>query len=57
VTASQVTAGPVTMANGDTATLGTEGGVTIEGANVIGADWVSSNGVVHIIDSVILPPN
>lgn len=57
VTASQVTAGPVTMANGDTATLGTDGGVTIEGANVIGADWVSSNGVIHIIDSVILPPN
>lgn len=57
VTSSEVMAGPVTMANGDSATLGTEGGVTIEGANVIGADWESSNGVIHIIDSVILPPN
>lgn len=55
VPSSAVTAGPVTMANGGTATLGTEGGVTIDAANVIGADWGSSNGVIHIIDSVILP--
>ena len=56
VLASQVTAGPVTMANGDAATLSTEGGVKINSASVTGADWQSSNGVIHIIDTVILPP-
>lgn len=56
VLSSQVTAGPVTMANGDQATLSTNGGVQINEAHVTGADWRSSNGVIHIIDSVILPP-
>jgi uncharacterized surface protein with fasciclin (FAS1) repeats len=32
----------------------TEGGVTVNGANVITADIEASNGVIHIIDSVIL---
>lgn len=50
-------AGTVTMANGDTASLGTDGGVTINEANVTGTDWGNSNGVIHIIDSVNLPPN
>lgn len=56
VESSMVSAGEVTMANGDMATLGTDGGVTIENANVTGVDWQSSNGVIHIIDTVILPP-
>ena len=56
VLSSQVTAGPVTMANGDQATLSTEGGIKINDAKVTGADWRSSNGVIHIIDTVILPP-
>ncbi|MFK7959421.1 MAG: fasciclin domain-containing protein [Phycisphaerales bacterium] len=33
------------------------GGVTIDGANVIKADIETSNGVIHVIDSVILPTN
>ena len=33
----------------------TEGGVTVNGANVITADIEASNGVIHVIDSVILP--
>ena len=56
VLSSQVTAGNVTMANGDPATLSTTGGVKINNATVTGADWRSSNGVIHIIDTVILPP-
>ena len=56
VLSSQVTAGSVTMANGDAATLSTEGGVKINNATVTGVDWRSSNGVIHIIDTVILPP-
>jgi len=32
------------------------GGVTVNGANVIQADVDASNGVIHVIDAVILPP-
>lgn len=56
VDSSAVSAGNVTMANGDSATLSTEGGVKINDANVTGVGWQSSNGVIHIIDAVILPP-
>ena len=30
--------------------------VTINGANVVAVDVMASNGVIHVIDSVILPP-
>ena len=57
VYAADVTAGEVGMANGFKATLTTEnGGVQIEGANVIEANFAASNGVIHVIDAVILPP-
>jgi uncharacterized surface protein with fasciclin (FAS1) repeats len=32
-----------------------EGGVTVNGANVVTADIEASNGVIHVIDAVILP--
>jgi uncharacterized surface protein with fasciclin (FAS1) repeats len=41
--------------NGQSVTIGTEGGVTVDGANVIQADIEASNGVIHVIDAVILP--
>ena len=31
------------------------GKVTVNGANVVGADVAASNGVIHVIDSVVLP--
>ena len=34
---------------------GTHGGVTVDGANVTTADIMASNGVIHVIDKVILP--
>jgi uncharacterized surface protein with fasciclin (FAS1) repeats len=37
-------------------TIMTEGGVTVNGANVVTADIAASNGVIHVIDAVILPP-
>jgi uncharacterized surface protein with fasciclin (FAS1) repeats len=37
-------------------TIMTEGGVTVNGANVVTADIEASNGVIHVIDAVILPP-
>ncbi|MEM1408658.1 MAG: fasciclin domain-containing protein [Bacteroidota bacterium] len=33
------------------------GGVKIENANVVAADVKAKNGVVHVIDAVILPPS
>jgi uncharacterized surface protein with fasciclin (FAS1) repeats len=30
-------------------------GVTVDGAKVVKADVAASNGVIHVIDSVILP--
>lgn len=31
-------------------------GVTVNGAKVTGADVMASNGVIHVIDTVVLPP-
>jgi uncharacterized surface protein with fasciclin (FAS1) repeats len=31
-------------------------GVTVNGANVTSADVAASNGVIHVIDAVVLPP-
>jgi len=42
--------------NGADITIGTMGGVTVNGANVVAADIAADNGVIHVIDAVILPP-
>jgi len=41
--------------NGAEATLVVGEGVKIDGANVVKTDIVCSNGVIHVIDAVILP--
>ncbi|MGA7614636.1 MAG: fasciclin domain-containing protein [Thermoanaerobaculia bacterium] len=42
--------------NGESVSIeATKAGVTIDGANVVKADIQASNGVIHVIDSVILP--
>ena len=42
--------------SGDTVKIGTgNGGVTVDQANVVKTDIAASNGVIHVIDSVILP--
>lgn len=59
VPASAVTDGlAVTMVNGDKATfsVGTDGSVTIGDATVTGADVETSNGIIHVIDKVLMPP-
>jgi uncharacterized surface protein with fasciclin (FAS1) repeats len=43
--------------NGAEITVSLDGGVMINDANVTTADVEASNGVVHIIDKVILPPS
>jgi uncharacterized surface protein with fasciclin (FAS1) repeats len=40
---------------GSDLTIMTEGGVTVNGANVTTADIETSNGVIHVIDAVIIP--
>lgn len=55
VMAKDVKAGPVTTVEGSKAKLGTKGGVTIDKAKVVKADIECSNGVIHVIDAVIMP--
>ncbi len=43
-----------TVQGGDV-TIMTEGGVTVNGANVVSADIEASNGVIHVIDALMLP--
>lgn len=57
VMAADVTDGDVATVEGQTVTLSTADGVTVNGAKVIQADVVASNGVIHVIDAVILPPD
>ncbi|MCU0465229.1 MAG: BMP family ABC transporter substrate-binding protein [Anaerolineae bacterium] len=38
-----------------TFTLTEDGGLMVDGANVIAADIMASNGVIHVIDAVIVP--
>jgi uncharacterized surface protein with fasciclin (FAS1) repeats len=59
ITSDQLTDGmQVVTVNGETITIGvTADGVSINGsANVAIADIETSNGVVHVIESVLLPP-
>lgn len=44
-----------TTVQGSDVKIMTEGGVTVNGANVVQADVEASNGVIHVIDAVILP--
>jgi uncharacterized surface protein with fasciclin (FAS1) repeats len=57
VMAADVTAGDVATVEGQNITLATDGGVTVNGAAVLQADVVASNGVIHVIDAVLLPPD
>ncbi|MEM9812935.1 MAG: fasciclin domain-containing protein [Pseudomonadota bacterium] len=45
----------VTTVNGATVTVDTTSGVTVGGANVVTADIEASNGVIHVVDAVLLP--
>jgi uncharacterized surface protein with fasciclin (FAS1) repeats len=42
--------------NGANVTITLEGGAKVNGANVTTADIAATNGVIHVIDAVILPP-
>jgi uncharacterized surface protein with fasciclin (FAS1) repeats len=55
VMAKDVKAGKVKTVQGSELTLGTTGGVTVNAAKVVKADIVADNGVIHVIDAVVLP--
>ncbi|PXA03295.1 hypothetical protein DDZ13_12790 [Coraliomargarita sinensis] len=56
VKAKDVKAGEAPTVNGQTATITVKDGkVMVEGANVVKTDVKASNGIIHVIDKVILP--
>lgn len=55
VTSDDLRAGPVTTLQGSDVEIGLVGGVMVDDAMVIMADIEASNGVIHAIDTVILP--
>jgi len=57
VLSTEVAAGEIITVQGEAITLATEGGITVNGANLIAADVLTTNGVIHVIDAVILPPS
>ena len=56
VLAADVTTGEAPTVNGQKLQIKADShGVTVNGANVVATDLVGSNGVIHVIDTVILP--
>jgi uncharacterized surface protein with fasciclin (FAS1) repeats len=55
VMAADVKPGKVKTVQGSTITLATKGGVTVNKAKVVAADVKADNGVIHAIDTVIMP--
>ena len=55
VMAKDVKAGAVKTVQGSSLTVSASGGVKVDNANVVKADIVADNGVIHVIDTVVLP--
>ncbi|MDP1674207.1 MAG: fasciclin domain-containing protein [Burkholderiales bacterium] len=55
VMSKDVKAGMVKTVQGSSLTVGTKGGVKVDNANVTAVDIVADNGVIHVIDTVVLP--
>ena len=58
VKAADVMPGDVKSIEGSTATIADAGGqLKVNDATIVATDVMASNGVIHVIDSVILPPD
>lgn len=58
VMSTDIQPGDVATVEGEDITITTEdGGVQVNGATVSTADVEASNGVIHVIDEVLVPPN
>lgn len=55
VMAADVKVGKVKTVQGSEITVSTTGGVKVDAANVVKTDIAADNGVIHVIDSVIMP--
>jgi len=55
VMAADVKPGKVTTVEGSELTISTSNGVMVDGAKVVKTDIVASNGVIHVIDTVLIP--
>ena len=55
VMAADVAAGDVATLEGSTFAITTEGGVKVNTSNVTATDVPASNGVIHVIDAVLVP--
>jgi uncharacterized surface protein with fasciclin (FAS1) repeats len=55
VLAADVVAGDVPTVQGTNITITTDGGVKIFDANVVQTDVMATNGVIHVIDQVLVP--
>ncbi len=55
VMSKDIMPGKVKTVQGSEVTIATAGGVTVDGAKVTTADIVADNGVIHVIDTVLMP--
>ncbi len=55
VMSKDVKAGMVKTVQGTSLTVTTTGGVKVNGASVTAVDIIADNGVIHVIDTVVLP--
>jgi len=55
VVSTDVKPGKVKTVQGSEVAIGTTGGVTVDDAKVITADVLADNGVIHVIDKVLMP--
>ena len=55
VMSKDVKAGMVKTVQGSSLTVTTMGGVKVDGANVTAVDIIAYNGVIHVIDTVVMP--
>ena len=55
VMAKDVKAGKVKTVQGSELTISTTGGVMVDNAKVTATDIVADNGVIHVIDTVLMP--
>jgi uncharacterized surface protein with fasciclin (FAS1) repeats len=53
--ADVVTLSTLTTLQGGNLTISVTNGVKIDGANVVQTDIACSNGVIHVIDAVLIP--
>ena len=55
VMSTDIKPGKVKTVQGSELTIGTAGGVTVDNAKVVAADVAADNGVIHVIDTVLMP--